>query len=273
MSVMDELIFKSMPTGRYAFALSEMESRVKEVGKPELEEAVDDAADAARTALSTEFTWASIRSAKSTARGNATLIDNKIDRQVAAIFGSVENDLVGDDDDPVVKSAEIVMKEVFPEGVGAITLREYEVQLGIMDSMMERFRGDLAEHVERLHLERHIARLSRLMEEFRQELATRDGPEVTFDKVRAARTALHEATCHVIVAAHFLLKDDDEARIHFMAPLNHQRRRVAEARRRHRVVTDIDPDTGEEVEPSGEILDAEEEEPTPEPAPTPQPTA
>lgn len=271
MSVIEELVFSRMPAGRYAFALGEMESRAQEIGEAVLIRAVEEALKAARKTLSYEFRWAKIRNSRSSARGRATVLDNMIDRQISAIFGSVENNLVGDDDDPVVKSAEIVMKEIFPDGVGAITQREFEVQLGIMDSMMERFSEELAEHIERLHLERHIARLSRLIEEFRKELSTREGPTLTYDQVRGARTALHEATCHVIVAAHFLLKDDDETRIYFLAPLNEQRRRVTEARQRHRVVTDIDPETGEDVEASDELLDDDAREPSPNPAP--QPTA
>ena len=58
-------------SGRYAFALAEMESRAKEIGEEAIEDATEIATVAARTALATEFTWASIRSAKSTARGNA----------------------------------------------------------------------------------------------------------------------------------------------------------------------------------------------------------
>ena len=274
MSVSDYFSLRTMPTGRYAFSLKRMRARADAAGLDDVVSRIDRAVEQAQSTLALELKWSKVRNNKSSARGNAAIIDNQIDEQIAAIERRVRAETVGDEDDPVVEKAREFLAALFPDGVAAITQQAFEVQLGIMDAMMERIDGDLSAHIAELGLQRHISRLRRLIEDFRTELEDHDDPQVSYDQVKGARATLHEYTCRALVAVFYVLDDEDdqtiETRRHILAPLVRQKELVAEARRRHRVLTDVDPDTGDEVVDEAEPTD-EDVEPQPDPTPDTEP--
>ena len=251
MNVTDVVSLRRIPSGRYAFSLKQMRERADQEGLDEVVQSIDEAIDQAKDTLDKEMRWAAIRNRSSRARGDAALIDNKIDSLISSIRDRVRTDLVGDDDDPIRQKAQAFMDTVFPDGVSAIIHQPFEVQLGMMDAMIARIESDLSDHVDALGLSRHIDRLAHLIEQFRHELEDNPVDELSFDEVRSAREKLHEATCHVVIALSYLLKSDDPAttrlRHHILRPLQQQQELVAEARRRQRHPTDVDPDTGQEV--------------------------
>ena len=260
-----------LPSGRFGHALKMIASRVSEAGIPAVIEKVDQAREIAKETQLTELSWSEARRNTSSARGKAVLIDNMIDEQIAALEAGVRSMQVGDADDPVVEKAREFHSAIFSNGVRAITQQAFEVQEGIMKAMMVRFDSDLSEHVDLLGQRRSIERLRRLISEFSAELEQEKRDTVTFDQVRAARSALHEATCDVVVAILYHFSETDEAsrrqRTRLLEPLLYQQARVAEARRRRRVPTDVNPDTGEELLPNAEpVMGDMEPEPAPEPA-------
>lgn len=262
---------RRMPTGRYRFSLQQMRTRAAAEGLTDVVSRLDRALAAAERTQRLELGYLRAQNNTSTARGSAALIDNMIDEQIVAIHKTVDAHRIGDDDDPVVQAAREMMTEFFPDGVRAITHRSFEEQLSIMDTMMEAFESDFATHVDTLHLGRQITRLGRLIEEFRVELKLDKAEAVSFDQVRASRDDLHDQVCRAVVSVLFALDDDgdpnaDRKQQQILAPLYFQQERVAEARRRNRVPTDVDPDTGEEV-----LAEAEEPADLVEPEPAPAP--
>lgn len=220
-------------------------------GLPQIVETIDQALRRGKEALDIEFNWANSRDQKSQARGQAALLDNRIDQQISALESIVSAKTIGDDGDPVVNSAEEVMSAIFPRGVAAITNQSFEVQLGIMDTMIRRFDGPFADILEPLGIEREVARLKDLVEKFRHELNATEGPQLTYDQVRGVRTSLHEHLALVVVQIIAAFPGFDEMqsdqREALLAPLNDQQERVAESRSRRRNPVDVDPETGEEV--------------------------
>lgn len=269
MSVSSFINLRRMPTGRHRFSLRQMRARAESGGFNEVVAQIDRALKVAEEAQRLELGYSRAQSQRTSARGDATLVDNQIDEQIVAIHKSLEASRIGDDDDPVVKAAREMLTEFFPQGVRAITHRTFEEQLSIMETMMVSLKGDFAAQVALLHLDRPIERLGRLIELFRKELEQEKTVEVTFDQVRAIRDDLHEQVCKVVVAVLFSLNDDHhrgarKQRERLFAPLLDQQERVAEARRRNRVPTDVDPETGEEV-----LMDAEDPAALVEPEPAP----
>lgn len=266
MNVSEIVKLRKMPTGRHARALKMMLPKVEAAGLDEVKELVVDGREVARETLLKELAWAEVGRGMSTARGKALLIDNQIDEQIGAIESAVKAKRVGDAGDPVVEKARELHSAVFGGGVGAITQQAFEVQEGIMDAMMIRFDGDLKEHVDVLGERRSVERLRRLIGEFKAELSKEETEPLTYDQLKASRAGLHEATCEVAVAVFYHLRGKDEATVklrnEILSPLMYQQERVIEARRRQRVPTDVDPETGEEiVTPADLVIDDEAPEP------------
>lgn len=266
MSASSFINLRRMPTGRHSFSLQQMRERADRAGLDQIVGKIDRALLAAGGTQQLELGYAKAKAATSTARGEAARIDNMIDEQISAIYRLVEANRVGDKADPGVKAAQDILETLFPAGVGAITQQAFEEQLSTMDAMMEVFANRLSEQARTLHLERHLDRLGRLIEDFRAELNLRKARNVTFDQVRGARNELHEQTCKVVATIIATLDEEDTATVrrrnYLLAPLREQQERVAEARRRQRQPLDVDPETGEEL--AGDGLDAHMElEPEP----------
>lgn len=261
---------RRMPSGRYGHAMKRMHDRAVEAGVTEVAERIEQAVQAARETQLAELAWSEVRQNSSNARGKAMLIDNVIDEQIAAMESAVRALQVGDEDDPVVDKARELHRAIFANGVRAITHQAFEVQEGIMKAMMSRFDSDLSGHVDALGLRRAVERLRRLIGEFSAELEKEKRDTITFDQVRAARSAMHEATCEAVVAVLYHFSGTDEAAVNqrsrILEPLMIQQSRVAEARRRRRVPTDVDPDTGEELLRDVDEPELDDFEPEPQPA-------
>ncbi|TXD38382.1 hypothetical protein FRC98_05700 [Lujinxingia vulgaris] len=275
MMIHEFLSLKRMPTGRHRFALGLMAELAADQKVEPLSEAIARALKQAEATQEVELAWVKAQNTQSTARGDSAKLDAEIDRQVSAIYQMVQAHTVGDKGDPVVDAAERYLQEFFPGGLRPITHQSYEVELSMLQSMLQRHHAEFSNEAELLGISKGIERLERQLEAFEKELNRQDTTAMTFDKVRAEREALHEATCSVLVTAlHHALTlaqtspaEASRALDTLVAPLRDQQRRVTEARARHRPVSDIDPQSGEEL--AGEVPDpmvVEDWEPAPQPA-------
>lgn len=253
MSSLEKLLSpRSMPTGRHAFALAEMHRRAVAENLPDVAARILRASDQAKHTLKLEMLWNKTRTMTSTARGDAVAVDRMVDEQVVAIESIVRGAMVGDKNDPVVKLAHELHKEVFPTGVGAITRKAFEVELGLVDAMLERFNSDLSVHVTELGLTRQVDRLRRLADDYRTELLFEELGKIDFKVVKDARILLESYTRKAVIAAFYVLDGGDAATReklgHILAPFKDQQNRVLIANKAKRKDKDINPVTGEENE-------------------------
>ena len=253
MSSLEKLLSpRTMPTGRHAFSLAEMHRRAAAENLPDLAARIQRASDHAKYTLKLEMLWNKTRTMTSIARGDAVAVDRVVDAQVAAIEAIVRGAKVGDDNEPNVKLARELHKEVFPAGVGAITRKAFEIELGLVDAMIDRFVTDLSHHVTELGLERHVERLTRLADEYRTELLFEEMGKIEFKVVEDARKLLHAYTQKAVVAAFYVLDSDDAATqeklAHILAPLADQQARVFALNSAKRKAKDVNARTGKENE-------------------------
>ncbi len=119
--------------------------------------------------------------------------------------------------------------------------------------------------METVGVEREVGILSDLTDCFAQALRPQSTGQVTHDDVQAAQYTLHEATSEVVVELlHATLKrnltppdgsapmkDIDRVRLReaLLAPINYQQELVSEAYSRHTQPLDVNPDTGEQINP------------------------
>ncbi len=265
MSSLEKLLSpRTMPTGRQAFALAEMHRRAVAENLPDLAARILRAADHARHVLKLEMFWNKTRTMTSIARGDAVTVDRMVDEQIVAIESIVRGAMIGDKNDPVVKLAHELNKEVFPAGVAAITRKAFEIELGLVDAMIERFDTDLSLHVTELNLTRPVERLKRLTDDYRTELLFEELGKIDFKDVKAARVLLQAFALKAVIAAFYVLDGDDAATreklSHILAPFADQQKRVLAVNRSKRKDKDVNPVTGKENE--------HDENETPAPNPT-----
>lgn len=268
MSSLEKLLSpRTMPTGRHAFALAEMHRRALAENYPEVAARIQRALDQAHHTLQFEMLWNKTRTMTSTARGDAVGVDRQLDAQVVALESIISGAMVGDDTDREVQLARELHKEVFPQGVAAITRKAFEIELGLVDSMLARFRSDLATHITELNLTRQVDRLQRLADDYRTELLFEEHGKIPFKVVEDARDLLHAYTQKAVVAAFYVLDGDDAATReklgYILAPFQDQQQRVFELNSARRKEKDVNPFTGQEDEDE----DGQQNE-TPAPTPT-----
>ena len=262
---------KEMPSGRYGFALTGVrdvveamivegaaaegataESTLLPALLPLIDEGIEKSVEAQRLDLE----WEGTKKKTKKSRGGAHVTKGLIVRQLTSIYKIADGRTEGDDDDEVCKQAAELLEDVFPTGVEGISKQVFEVMLGTVDTIIREFDGAKAEHVEAIGLAREVARLKLLVERFRTELKPARRTRLTFDGVELARDAVHEATAELMVAVlHLFSKKGEQGerdREKILAPINYQQSLVAAARAQHRQPLDVDPNTGEELDPDGE---------------------
>ncbi|RDV36414.1 hypothetical protein DV096_19565 [Bradymonadaceae bacterium TMQ3] len=248
--VSNHLNFIHMPTGRYVFGLKEIRDEAERRGLDAVVNACDEALSYGDRALNLEFTYEQTRERSSQARGEAVVLDNQLDGQIGAMKSLTDARTFGDANDPVVKAAHRILGVVFPRGAAPIIHQTFEVQLGIMDTMLAHFDGELASDVQLVGLEREVERMRELVERFRAELKYAPDTAVSYAEVRAAREELHEHAALVVIQilASYPALDPRSTREReaLIAPLTVQQERVRADHRRRRNPADVNPETGEE---------------------------
>lgn len=258
-SLLSYVVMRLMPTGRRIWVLKQMRAVAVEMKLQELIRRIDAALVHDEKTLNLDRLWRASKSNKSRSRGNALPIDREIDARFSAIQSILRGFSVGQETRDYVKAARRITSELFPSGIGEIINLPFEEQSIELDSMLEQLDGPLAADVEAVHIDGLVQELRELNEAFTAELAKFPVRDVSFDVVLAARTEGHENLAGIVawVVGTFSGRDPENTatREGLLAEFNRQQTAVYESQRRRQIVTDVHPDTGEELEPSD---DAEE---------------
>lgn len=250
-SLFPYLQMRRFPPGRRVFTLEQMRV-VAEEHSPSLLPLIDKAIAHDRHTLKLEGLWSRTRGDTSTSRGEATVIDAKIDRTLGAMESIAKGQQVGPKDDAVAEAATKFIKAVFPLGVQAVTQKPFEEQLGALRTLLDLFDDELAEPVKLIGVDRHVTQLRPLVEQFGQELALSKTPHVTWDVVSAAQREGQELLAEVVVVVlgthHERTPETTAIREELLAEYNRQDALLREAFRRQRRPLDVNPDSGEEVD-------------------------
>lgn len=257
--------------GRRLFVLKAVLKVAKELENEAIIAWTEQALAFEREVRKLERRWRTARGKRSRSRGNAKEIDLQVDRIVSAMLGSLELLLVS-----LTAGSEEALRVIhyidkyFPEGAAAITNAEFEDALAIIEEMVEDFAPMPEAELDALNIKTHVAALARLVPQFAAEL-NRPQKGMRFDTVREARREGHEMLCDLVatILSEYKGKDPDklEARAALLAPILDANERVtARRKRRNGPDVDVNPNTGEELEPGADIIDDEEDPAGPDPA-------
>lgn len=192
----------------------------------------------------------------SKARPDAKQVDGSVDKQLGSIFTTTDKFLAGLDpeaDKDFIVQGQKMLAELFPEGVGAITNLPYEDELEAVRYILSELGGTWKSTVAELGLNRHVARLHTLTDDYEAALGKLPQTLVDFKVLRAERWLGHELMLSVVSQILSAYGDLNPATIDtreaVMLPINTQNLRIADYLKRRQRISDVNPDTGEELEP------------------------
>src|SRR5690554_3563334 len=255
--VSSDVALRQMGAGRHVFAMEQVRERMAQVtlSVPAWQDAVlaqiDKALGAGREALSTEFSYSQVKEGVSQSRGQAVALDNELDVLISDMRALVVIRTRSAQPE-VARAAKRIEQTLFRRGVAALTSLNFEGQLGVMEVMIEHFDGELRPDLEPVGLVADVQRFRDLVARFAEELGKEKAPRTTWDQVVACREVLHEEVCLAFIMIMKAFSDlgneaGVQAREFILAPLREQQQRVLETQKRRRRVSDVDPQSGEEL--------------------------
>ncbi|QDG53950.1 hypothetical protein FIV42_25365 [Persicimonas caeni] len=257
-----------MGVGSLLFCLNDIERQLATLSQPNapLETRVAAAIDKCHHARSLRTKWLSQDRTTTQSRGGAAETDNAIDSTLSGVnynLGVLVRSPV--DSDQRTKAREL-RQDFFANGVRPFTSIKYEEQHAAVDEMLGRLRGEYAEHVAACGLNVLVDQLETLNSRFGAQLDVRRRDVVEFDDVEAAEDAARDGFARVLATILADYADQPEVMSALLAQVQDQQERIATYVRRRGNTPEVDPGTGEVVEPrSGDDIDE------PSPATDPEP--
>jgi len=259
-STSEMLSFRLFPLGRQGFALRTLDEALVGIEDPFLRQKIADAIDFGGRARDLELDWRGHQRVKEYG-AEAQRIDYELDRAVGALHAvlTATVDLHGASSTRGVH-ARLMIDRLFPKGVRHVIHLAFHEEEHMVNAMLERTRSEpeLVEAVRELELGPVIERVTELHARYRLALPRKPSKAVTYEQVQAARREGHELLCEVVVLVRgVLLRGGLEE--HQVAQLDaalrevlRQNEAIKRPYRRRGLETDVDPETGADVEEEGE---------------------
>ncbi len=253
--VADLLQMRRFTSGRAAFAAKSVRDLAKKGQEADIEKDAQAVIDSAQTALGMRREWAKGLAEASGARGGGKAIelDNRLDRLVSAIYNNTHGFVRSlSADAPEAKQANELLSNLFPRGVADITNKAFEDESAAVQLLLQDLRGRFAPHAQALGLTPLITQLAQVHDAFSSALAQETPARVSHDEVTAAENTTQELLAGLIISISAKHRGSDPKvvarRTELLAPILDQDERILDSLRRRRPVSDVDPDTGREVD-------------------------
>jgi hypothetical protein len=255
-----------LTVGRRLLALKQMRALAAARGEPPLIDSIDQLIAYDEELIGRENLWRQQRD-QSLTRPEGKRVDALVDRQISLVFSTSAQCLEGLDplkDAALRAKGEAMLGGLFPNGVGAITSLPYDDELAVVEHIIKGLEGEWAPVVAELGLTRQVARLRALGAEYAAALGKLPQVVLDFKTLRAERWLGHELMLGVIAQVLALYHGPDPksaaSREALLLPIRAQDRRISEYIKRRSRVSDVNPDTGEELAPDdlSDPLDADE---------------
>ncbi len=254
MSVIEWLSVYRLPTGRRLFAFRDIKKVAIGLMDPPIQDLVNTAVTHDENTYLAEMRYAALPRADRYDPEMAE-VDQLADECLGGINASLEGVRGGRRaKDPIYQLSVKTQKSIFPNGLGAVTLLAYPMQLEAMKAILRLMDNDLAAAIAPLHLDDKRQLLGALTAEYEEVLKRPQPGRADFSKVREMRNQGLEYLARVVVR---ILDrygentpDQNTKRSQLLAPLEEQQAQIQKALKARRgPIMDINPDTGEDVEP------------------------
>ena len=246
------------PSGRLAFALDKCLVEAKALELPELIQRLESAIAHQDITLDAEIARDSARLAKSQHGPAAKALDARVDSAFSALHDSLQAQIrmFGADSEPG-RHASTIINQSFRSGVHAITqlpfVEQHErvsrIVIQLQDSDGE---TGLAKNIAALGLGPMVNQLGVLNEDYGKHLQLASPEQLESSTIESLRSQGQLHLLQVIAAIVGLFPNGDEdstqRRNRLLTPIFEQQQALRDARRRRRRLTDVDPETGADIE-------------------------
>ena len=187
----------------------------------------------------------------------AMRLDHQIDRALSAIDAKLAAEVAAADADSVeTKSVTALRVELFPSGVNALTAASHAEAREAVADFLARAKEKQTQLVE-YGAGRLLARLEQLHGDFSAELARETAEPVGADQIRKATRRGNQLLKRIVVSILNETGDDESAqqmaqRRELLAPILEQDAVMFQFNRQNRKPSDVEPETGAEVEAEDE---------------------
>ena len=239
------------PTGRRLFAMRQTAQLAARLGLTEIQRFAEQAVEQAQRTAALEASWRRSRSTQVGRRKRAGSIDAELDRCLGGLAKHLDSMVHTFGDEGIGARAGQLLASILPEGPAAITHMSYENELAAAEVVLRDLKEKHAEAVVALGLVPFVERLAALVSQFREALTEESVREISYDQIRQAQAEGQEAMLRVVakMIADFPGTSPEQTarRQELLAPIQAQNRRLSERYASRRGLSDIDPQTGEEL--------------------------
>ena len=236
--------------GGIAYCVNHMRGELVELGNDELVEVADRAVEKHRKARSLAYDWNQQKQRDPLRREGTASLDNRIDGTLSSLLGAAEilADLEAETEQKRV--AEEFVEDLFPSGVYPITSMKFADQFVAVTELLDRLEGPYAEHVEVMNVGPIVEQLEELNGQFGAKLE-QVSETLAYDEVETAKVKAEDAFHELVALAIGGYARDMETLNRVMAPVLEQTERTRRHLRGRGSIPEVDPETGEPVEPEG----------------------
>ncbi len=250
-SISEWLSIYQLPIGAIGFCIAQMMVILRTLGNQEAIELAEKADKKHDRAAQLKYHWEQQKEQDPVASEGARELDDEIDRTLSLIHQGAEVFTGLNEDSRQKELAEELIGELFPSGVYPITSMSFAEQHDSVEFLVERFDGEFEEHVDELNLRALVEQLRELNDEFGGKLRA-DTEQIVYDEVEAAHREAEEAFHQLIARLMADYANEMETFNEVMAPVHKQTELMRRHLKRRGSTPEIDPETGEPVEPSGD---------------------
>lgn len=252
------IVLYALTVGRRLWAMRQVLALVKAGGESAaLVESVEKTLKYDEGLAEREDLWRQQAKQQSTTdRPDAQPVDHALDRQLTSLSTAAEKMLDGMNPNKhaaLIKKGRKMLATLFPKGVGAITTLPYEDELEAVRRIVSALNGKWLDTATALGLALLVERLEELLEAFAEALGNAKTPLINYKTLRAERWLGHELMLGVVAQILGTYHAPDatsiERREALLLPILDQNQRVADYFKRRQRISDINPDTGAEMEP------------------------
>ncbi len=245
----DQINLYRLPPGRRLFALRRTHKLLAPADP--LAKDIEKAMEHDRGVLDLLTRWQKARGESITWPKEAVELDREHDRLWGALGGACSSLAVGfgPSTDQGAAAARI-QDRVFSAGVPALIHLSFVEQRENTDAWLARLQGELAADVQKIGLTPIVERLAVVNTRFGEVLDAHQGEaELRFDKVKQADDQGQREL--VVIVATILGREarNDAERARLLGPIYAQHDELAEKYRQRAKVTDVDPESGKELDP------------------------
>ena len=240
--------------GSMTYCVDRMRPTLEQRGDNRAVELADYAREKIDQARQHQYDWEKRDQQDPLRRDGAKSLDDRIDRALSQIAGTAERFADMEVDTETNRLAEELSDDLFPNGVYHITSKPFDDQHVAVNELLKRLTGAYAEHIDALNLTPLVEHLEQVNKQFGEELAPAAN-EVTYDEVESAKNEAEDAFHLLVARVMSEFGDDMETFNDIFEPIGEQTMRARRHYKHRGTIPEIDPETGEPVDPIAETED------------------